>query len=344
MGRPRKSAQEDNVVRRSLQKYRRAMRVAQAIHALLVEKQKRGDPLELTRADVEELTQRLSISRPTLYRYRKLIEESELFQMLFQTFQPDTFVWTDDDRLAMGIVIGAILDTLPGFWAERLQEIARHFQWAPPKDVRILKEPWTRWLPAYDDVFKRLLVGIREQTVFEIVYRPPGQSLERFFFRPYRIYRKRRAWYVGGVYFERLPEDAETPIEAEVRLLRLNRIRIIRKVPPARQIAARLPPFTAEYVDAHFRNAWEFFGGDTLEIVRFRALNEKVRDLITEVVWHPHLVEVKRGLFEVRVAVPEEMIPWLLQWMPDIEVLAPDRLRRRIYEIARSVVDRHEDL
>lgn len=326
MVRSRKSLWEDAIARVTHKRLRKLLELAEHLQPLLEKKAARGEPLRLTRQDVEDLQRTLGISRAALYRYRKVLEA---VGWLGVPQVPGTL--TDVEREALAIAIETVRPTFPQVWAFPLEQIARRWELRTPEYVGILPEPWTHWGLREHRIFEELLIGLREGRTLEVAYRPPGESLLRFRFRPLRIYRRRRAWYVQGLYW-----PLEGPRQEEVRILRVNRIYSLRKTE-----TVEAPERPAYELDRHFENAWEFLGGSTTREVVFRALSERVRDLIGEVQWHPTFVEDPPGTFRVRVAQPREMIPWLLQWLPDIEVLEPKELRKAVAEIAERARGLH---
>jgi predicted DNA-binding transcriptional regulator YafY len=111
-------------------------------------------------------------------------------------------------------------------------------------------------------------------------------------------------------------------------------------------------PFTPAAAGSEqvFSNAWRIWGGDAPVItvqVRFSAA---AASRIRETVWHPtqQITELPNGCCEwqVVIAEPLEMLPWLRGWGSAAEVLAPDDLRQAVAEDARRTAqmysrDRH---
>lgn len=69
-------------------------------------------------------------------------------------------------------------------------------------------------------------------------------------------------------------------------------------------------------------------------VLRFRPGRAAQR--VQESRWHPtqRITPTEDGGCEFRVLVgePMEMLPWIRQWGPDCEVLAPEAVRQRVAE------------
>lgn len=98
----------------------------------------------------------------------------------------------------------------------------------------------------------------------------------------------------------------------------------------------RSPDFDAK---AYAREAFGITHGE--KILRVRLLFEsKLAVYIMERDWHPSQTFIRRpdGRVEMRIATSgrQELIRWVLSWMPDVQVLAPKSLRDRIAEKLRD--------
>jgi predicted DNA-binding transcriptional regulator YafY len=67
-----------------------------------------------------------------------------------------------------------------------------------------------------------------------------------------------------------------------------------------------------------------------------------VATYIRERVWHPSQIlrQHRDGSLEMRLETSghKELVRWVLSWMPDVEVLAPQSLRDRVREKLRSAL------
>jgi predicted DNA-binding transcriptional regulator YafY len=91
--------------------------------------------------------------------------------------------------------------------------------------------------------------------------------------------------------------------------------------------------------------AWGIMFGDAVVEVRLRFSPEVTRR-VRESRWHEgeEVEDLDNGgcLYMVRVAHPLEMKWWIRSWGPNVEVLAPEALRREMAEEARRVVEVYE--
>ena len=84
------------------------------------------------------------------------------------------------------------------------------------------------------------------------------------------------------------------------------------------------------------------------EPVKVRLLFEsKLAVYITERQWHPSQEFLARqdGRVEMHLETTghQELVRWILSWMPDVTVLAPKSLRDRIVEKLRHGLRAHDD-
>lgn len=90
------------------------------------------------------------------------------------------------------------------------------------------------------------------------------------------------------------------------------------------------------------QSAWGvMFGHEPVE-VRLR-FSPQVTRRVKESVWHPtqRIEDCADGgcIFSVQVSMPLEMKPWIRGWGADVEVLAPEGLRREVAEEARGMAE-----
>lgn len=83
----------------------------------------------------------------------------------------------------------------------------------------------------------------------------------------------------------------------------------------------------------HARDAFGITGGEKPMKVRL-LFEPKLAVYISERQWHPTQVLKKRGdgRIELRMETTgrKELVRWVLSWMPDVRVLAPNSLRDRM--------------
>jgi predicted DNA-binding transcriptional regulator YafY len=88
-------------------------------------------------------------------------------------------------------------------------------------------------------------------------------------------------------------------------------------------------------VEDHVEKAFGIVRGDEVMGVRL-VFAPTVAAYIRERVWHPSqkIIERRDGGIELRMKTAgwKELVRWILSWQPDVKVLAPVKLRRRIKE------------
>ena len=88
------------------------------------------------------------------------------------------------------------------------------------------------------------------------------------------------------------------------------------------------------------REAFGIAHGEKTERIRL-LFSAKVATYIRERVWHPSLRQHRDGSLEMRIKTSghKELVRWVLSWMPDVEVLAPRKLRDRVREKLSEALD-----
>jgi len=95
---------------------------------------------------------------------------------------------------------------------------------------------------------------------------------------------------------------------------------------------------------ALLRDAWGIMYGDEVKEVVLRFAPSATRR-VKETLWHPSqdLRDEPDGgcILRLQVAHPRELLYWVRGWGPQVEVLAPDWLRRRVVWEAQELVRRY---
>ncbi len=88
-------------------------------------------------------------------------------------------------------------------------------------------------------------------------------------------------------------------------------------------------------VTDHVETTFGIIRGDEVMDVRL-VFAPKVATYVKERVWHPSqkIIERRDGGIELRMKTAgwKELVRWILSWQPDVKVLAPAKLRKRITE------------
>lgn len=167
--------------------------------------------------------------------------------------------------------------------------------------------------------YEQLLRSIRTRMRVRIVYDSLFEQAElRTLLSPYRLFFRRRAWYVVG----------RSSVHRAVRTFHLGRIRALEPTSDSFRIPARFS------VDRYLGNAWHLVRGPergVRVVIRFRP---KVAHNVAEVTWHKsqQLVWNSDGTLDFTVTVDglSEISWWILGYGDQAEVLEPAELRAAI--------------
>ncbi len=93
------------------------------------------------------------------------------------------------------------------------------------------------------------------------------------------------------------------------------------------------------------RDAWGIWFTDKEPVEVVLRFHPRVANRVLETVWHPSQETAydDQGwlLWRAKVAEPQEMLPWIRGWGADVEVLAPEDLRRRLRAETRVMAERY---
>lgn len=275
------------------------------------------------------LRKRFKVSRATLYRDLRMLRQSGLrIKKQEHEFSLKGFELSLEEEKVLQLALSALLSLTAVPYERALKALVVRFDLARAR-VRILQNPLTRLTTAQEERFRQLAQLCHDGKGCWLRYQPPGVTVVQLKIFPKYLLFKRRAWYVLAI--------ANWAKAAKPQLYRLNRIREIKPLPEE-------CPYWLDDLQSHFQNAWEFRGGEQVHKVVLRILTERARDLIQEVQWHQTQKVVKRQggwIFEVEVADPEEMVPWVLQFGAEVEVVEPKALRERIRQGAQALLQKY---
>lgn len=113
----------------------------------------------------------------------------------------------------------------------------------------------------------------------------------------------------------------------EIRTFKLERLQAARVLSESYRI-----PEDFDLV-AYLQNSWRIMSGDQPMDVILRFIPEAA-PYVRERTWHPSQ-QIESGpdgglALHLRIAEPVEMLPWIRSWGPQVEVIAPDWLRKRV--------------
>ncbi|HVZ16029.1 MAG TPA: WYL domain-containing transcriptional regulator [Terriglobales bacterium] len=129
--------------------------------------------------------------------------------------------------------------------------------------------------------------------------------------------------------------------ESHLRTLRVDRIR------QATLTADRYDNPDDAMVRRMLENAWGIWYSDSPPIEVVLRFSPAVAHRVRETVWHAsqRIRDVDEGFLEWRahIAEPREMVPWIRGWGADVEVLAPEELRKKLMEEVQRMADIYSD-
>lgn len=125
--------------------------------------------------------------------------------------------------------------------------------------------------------------------------------------------------------------------------LRIFSVDSIRKVTPLDKNARNIPD---KKLDAELGSGYGIFAGRKTQTAVLRFTPERARWVAAEQ-WHPRQksqFELDGSyIIEVPYADDRELLMDILKYGPDVEVIAPASLRRRVLEQLRSAAERYDD-
>ena len=173
-----------------------------------------------------------------------------------------------------------------------------------------------------DDVLKILFRAWRERCLLEIRYQPLNKSESRRVIAPY--------WFEPAVWSDSAYVIAGIQrYDGDFSLATLKLERITAAVPRSEQFE----PVESQLLLDHLQQSWGIWVGDEPVTVRLRFHN-RVRQRLLETRWHPTEVITDEGdgsvLWQAQIAEPQEMLPWIRGWGPDVEILEPQSIRDQV--------------
>jgi len=227
--------------------------------------------------------------------------------------------WTADRR-ETGCPQGSNVAKRSGNIAESLEgDITIEPDWLS-EHVGVLPEDRVRIDP---DVWAQLAGCVERREAIRTTYQTFDGRVSEYKLYPYHLLAYHGNWYL-------MAWNVEKKSVATFALSRFRRIEA------TGQSFTRPDAFSPE---AYARQAFGIVGGE--EPIKVRLLFEpKLAVYITERQWHPSQEFRPRpdGRVEMRLETTgrKELVRWVLSWMPDVKVLAPQSLRDRIAEKLRD--------
>ena len=180
------------------------------------------------------------------------------------------------------------------------------------------------------EVYRLAQRAIARREALDAVYisfHDKGQIRTRL--EPYWLMFHERAWYLIG----------RSSLHNEVRTFKLGRFK---SLAPAKTTFKMPKGLTLE---KHLGGAWGLMRGPKSYEVELR-FSPLIGPNVAEVNWHKtqkiRWDDDGRALFSATVDGLDEIVWWVLGYGPEVEVLSPPELRRRVADMARRTVGQYE--
>ncbi len=188
--------------------------------------------------------------------------------------------------------------------------------------------------PVYLEVLEALTRAWSQGRIVELWHTHADGTVHKYDFAPYYIeaYAPGRAAHVIGW---RNPPDA-------IRTLKIERIRRITLTDIPYTIPRDFDPKRL------LEDAWGIWYTEDEPVTVQLRFHPRVAARVQETRWHrsEEVTPQEDGslLWQVQIAAPQEMLPWIRGWGPDVEVLEPEALRSQIAEELRRAAGPYQEL
>ena len=183
-----------------------------------------------------------------------------------------------------------------------------------------------------DATFHQIQQAIRQCRQIDLTYHSlQEKQIIEIRVHPYHLHFSQRAWYLIG----------HSCGHDEVRTFKLSRIRNFELLPD-RFVVEK--PF---HIDEYLGKAWSLIPEGRVYHVKL-LFASMVAQNVAEVLWHhtqqTNLQADGKLLYEVEVDGLKEISWWIMGYGDQVEVLAPDELRRRVARMARNLAAIYETI
>lgn len=253
----------------------------------------------------------------------------------------DTFelpgLWFSSDELYALLTSYQLLDALqPGLFGpyigpirDRVKALLAHRNAGHPEFGRRVRLLQIAARPVDLDVFRTLTTAVLERRRLRMLYhgRARDETTERTV-SPQRLVHYRSNWYL----------DTWCHLRRGFRHFSIDRLHPVAILDtPARE-------FTDEELDRHFADAYGIFAGRPKATAQLRFTPSAARWVADEQ-WHPRQEGrvLSNGGYELKVPYsrPEELLMDILKYGPEVEVLRPASLRRRVAAALREASEKY---
>ena len=301
--------------------------------------------------DVERLANMLNVCKRTIFRDLKQLDLMGI-PYKFNTstgsykIDPEYFLQPVDltlqEALSLLLLMNNASSSLPMPFHKSIVFAGSKIQKIPPQTTKqycknILKKVSFKSaahspVDHLDSVFTALQNCIRKKRIFEMDYFSlADEGKITTLIAPYHLHFNNRAWYIIG----------KSSMHNEIRTFKVNRIK-------------RLKPLNVFFSDGenfdpneYFGRAWSMIPEGTLYNVEL-LFSPKVAHNVSEVQWHTtqkvRFRPDKSAHVEFRVDGLNEICWWILGYGDQVKVLKPEKLKKKIVDIARSMIENNRDV
>jgi predicted DNA-binding transcriptional regulator YafY len=179
-------------------------------------------------------------------------------------------------------------------------------------------------------LFQTVVAALLQRQRLKIIYHARSNDTETArLISPQRLAHYRGNWYL----------DAWCHQREALRSFAMDRIRQAQSL----QEAARNVPEAD--LDKHFAAGYGIFAGTSQHVAVLRFSPERAR-WVAEECWHPEqqFAWLENGTYELRIpyADPRELLMDILRHVPDVEVVAPEPLRKELLSRLKAGVEKHD--
>jgi predicted DNA-binding transcriptional regulator YafY len=291
---------------------------------------------------VKSLTEQFCLSERTLYRYLELINIVDAIE-----YDPEKegYRFTQGDRIKKLVLsrdelitlfsAGQAVSALGTSFRDNFQKLIQRMFLASGKEISreesqiIIKTPGPVLTERMDVILKTISASMREKRSVEITYRSQRSKATAVrLVDPYGLVYHDGVWIMVGF----------CHLRKEIRSFAVDRVLELRE----RYLYFK--PATDFNLKEHLSHSWGVIDGEEVQVtVRFNtAVSEYV---VRKEKWHPS--EKRRilpdGAVELTftVAGTDEIKRWIYSWLPNVEVIEPESLRKQIQKELSESASNH---
>jgi predicted DNA-binding transcriptional regulator YafY len=196
--------------------------------------------------------------------------------------------------------------------------ISRHLQ----QSADMIDDPSQHQDPNFLRTLEMLSLAWAQQQKVRVWHRKEGGSLSEYLFAPYFIEPYAVGLAVHTIGWREPP--------GALRTLKLERIERVELLRDPYEIPGDFSP------DELLKDAWGIWFTEEAPVEVILKFGQRVARRVGETRWHRSeqvtVLEDGSLLWRAWIAEPQEMMPWIRGWGADVEVLAPESMRKAMEE------------